>query len=350
MGRASTRRSTSVRIEGAGRAVRGVLAHAHAQPEPLLGVAVDGNRVVLSAPGASSLVYATLVAEAEPPPDLAGSFQAPKPDARLLRDGADLDIGIDQEALWMGAGERRMTARRLSHAPVEVEWVWPAATPEVDLMLNRDSLLEALPRGEGMLRFDGLDKQLVLESADGERRLGLANRPRRRKPVSMRIAFERLRLAVEPQDERVVLGLTEGRPLTVHSETARAVLSPLAPPPPTPRQARSEPAAKPAPARKAARPAAAGEADRRRQEELREAAERRREEEQRRAEERRRAEQARAAARATAKARQALDRAASQLAAAAGALEGSQLDDLKPVVEELRQRVEQARRSIEEDG
>jgi hypothetical protein len=349
MGRASTRRSTSVRIEGAGRAVRGVLAHAHAQPEPLLGIAVDGNRVVLSAPGASSLVYATLVAEAEPPSELVGSFQAPKPDARVLRDGADLEIGID-EALWIGADDRRLTARRLSDAPVEVEWVWPAAGAEVELTLKRDSLLEALPGGEGVLRFDGLDKQLVLESGDGERRLGLANRPRRRKPVSMRIAFERLRLAVEPQDERVVLGLTEGRPLTVHSETARAVLSPLAPAPPTPRQARPEPAGTPAPARKAARARTGADAAQRRQEELREAAERRREEEQRRAEERRQAEQARAAARATAKARQALDRAASQLEAAAGALEGSPLDDLKPVVDELRERVEQARRSIEEEG
>jgi hypothetical protein len=349
MVRASTKGSTSVRIQGAGRAVRGVLAHAHAQPEPLLGVAVDGTRVVLSAPGASSLVYATLVAEAEPPPELAGSFEAPKPDNRMLRDGAEVEIGLDRDALWIAAGNRRLAARRLADAPVEVEWVWPAAAAEVELALNRASLLDALPAGEGVIRFDGLDKQLVLESEDGERRLALANRPRRRKPVSMRIAFARLRLAVEPQDERMVLGLTESRPLTVHSETARAVLSPLEPPPPTPRQAQPEPARRPAPTG-TAQARTAADADRRRQEELRQAAERRREEEQRRAEERRQAEQARAAARATAKARHALDRAAFQLDAAAGALEGSPLDDLKPVVEELRERVKQARRSIDGEG
>jgi type IV secretory pathway VirB10-like protein len=220
---------------------------------------------------------------------------------------------------------------------------------EVELAVKRDSLLEALPGGEGVLRFDGLDKQLVMESEDGEIRLGLANRPRRRKPVSTRIAFERLRLAVQPQDERVVVGLTDGRPLTVHSETARAVLSPLAPPPPMPRKAQPASATKEAAAGKATARKAV-DADRRRQEELREAAQQRREEEQRKAEERRQAEQARAAARATAKARQALDRAATQLDAAAGALDGSSLGDLKPVVEELRDRVEQARRSIEEDG
>jgi len=338
-----------VRIEDAGRAVRGVLGHAHAQPEPLLGIAVDGTRLVLSAPGASSLVYATLVAAGEPPAELAGSFAAPKPDSRMLRDGADLEIGIDDGTLWIGAGNRRLTARRLSDAPVDVEWVWPAEAAEVDLALTRDALLDALPGGEGVIRFDGLDKQLVLESEDGERRLGLANRPRRRKPVSMRIAFERLRLAVEPQGERVLLGLTEGRPLTVHSDAARAVLSPLAPPPPTPRQTRPQPARTQAPAGKA-RARTTADPGRRRQEEMREAAERRREEEQRKAEERRQAEEARKAARATAKARQALDRAASQLAAAAGALDGSPLDDLKPVVEELRERVEEARRSIEEGG
>jgi hypothetical protein len=220
---------------------------------------------------------------------------------------------------------------------VEVEWVWPAATPDVELVVRRDALLEALPDGEGTIRFDGLDKQLVIESAAGERRLALANRPRRRKPVASRVAFGRLRLAVEAHDERVALGLAAGRPLTVESDAVRAVLSPMAPAPRGPRTAPA--AAKPGRAAGAAA-ARAGERDARRRE-----AERR-EAERQRAEERRHAEEARRGAQAARRAAQALERAVAQLDAAARALADSPLADAAPMLEELRERVRDAADTI----
>jgi hypothetical protein len=343
--------SQVVVVEGAGRAVRGVLAHANAQAEPLVGVAVDGARIVLSAPGASSLVYAILTAAADAPSGLNGSFQAPSADARLLTDGADLELGLQANDLRIAAGKRVLKGKRLSDAPVEVEWVWPSSAADVELTVRRDALLDALPDGEGVIRFDGLDKQLVIEAPAGERRLGLANRPRRRKPVGTRIAFDRLRLALEPHDERVVLGLTDGRPLTVRSETVRSVLSPLAPEPrPAGRRAPAERTAEKA-RRTTAKDADGDGAERRaeqrkRDRERRQAAEKRREEERRKAEQQRAAQQERARARAAARADQALERAASQLEAAAGAVQGTPLEHLKPELEDLRSRIAEARRSI----
>ena len=338
----------SIMLPAAGRAVRGMLAHAQAQDDPLLGVAVGTGRVVLSAPGPSSLVYAELEVDGEPPADLAGGFQAPKPDARLLADGADLELSIQGDSLRIGAGRRSLRAARVSDAPVEVEWVWPAAAPDVELAVGRDALLEALPDGRGTIRFDGPDKQLVLEWGAGERRLSLANRPRRRKSVSLPVDFGRLRQAVEPHGERVRVGLTEGRPLTVESESVRAVLSRVEPQ----RPARQ-------PAARAQQAATKPAEDRDRQREQREAAARReqerqaqerREQERREAEERRRADEERRAAKAAQQAGRALERAGAQLEAAAQALEGSPIEDAAERVKDLRERVEELQRSMAERG
>jgi hypothetical protein len=343
--------ATAVTLEDAGRALRGVLAHAQAQPEPLLGVAVAGRRVVLSAPGPSSVVYTMLMADADPPRALPGSYAAPPANARRLPDGAAVELRLEGDALRIGARRQALRAPRLSDAPVEVEWVWPAATPEVELVVGRDALLECLPDGEGVIRFDGLDKQLVIESAAGERRLSLGNRPRRRKPVGTRVAFDRLRLAIEPHGERVSLGLAAARPLTVESDAVRAVLSPLAPARPAarPTAAPAKPARTrtPAPAqdrrkaeRTAERAAARREAERRRAEEARRAEARRKEEE------RRRADEERARARAAAQAGRALERAAAQLDAALRAVADSPLQEATPMLEALLERVREAQRTI----
>jgi hypothetical protein len=340
-----------VTLDDAGRALRGVLAHAQAQPDPLLGVAVAGRRIVLSAPGPSSVVYAMLMAGADPPRALPGGYEAPPPDARRLPDGAAVELRLDGEALRIGAGRQALRAPRLSDTPVEVEWVWPAATPDVELLVGRDALLECLPGGEGVIRFDGLDKQLVIESDAGERRLSLGNRPRRRKPVGTRVDFDRLRLAVEPHGERVSLGLADARPLTLESDAVRAVLSPLAPVRPAARPARAPakagPARTPAPPRdqrkaerEAERAAARREAERRKAEEARRA------EARRKAEERRRADEERARARASAQAARALERAAAQLDAALRAVADSPLDEAAPMLEALLEGVREAQRTI----
>jgi hypothetical protein len=332
----------TITLPGAGRAVRGILAHAQAQDDPLLGIAVGKGRVVLSAPGPSSLVYSELEVDGEPPADLAGGFQAPKPDARMLADGADLDLSMDGDDLRIGGGRRTLRAARVSDAPVEVAWVWPAAAPDVELAVGRDALLDALPAGRGTIRFDGPDKQLVLEGGAGDRRLSPANRPRRRKSVSVPVDFGRLRQAVEPHGERVRLGLTEGRPLTVESESVRAVLSPAEP---------KRPARPAAPRTQAATPKPVERRDAQR--EQREAARReqeRREAERREAEERRRADEERRVAKAAQKAGRALERAGAQLEAAAQALEGSPIEDAADRVKDLRERVEELQRSMGERG
>ncbi len=338
-----------VSLRAAGRTLRGLLAHAQAQAEPLLGVAVNAGRVVLSAPGPSSLVYAVLEVEGEPPAAMAGGFQAPRPDARLLADDADVELSLDGEHLRIGAGRSSLRATRVSDEPVEVEWVWPAAAPDVELAVGRDALLDALPDARGTIRFDGPDKQLVLEWGAGERRLSLANRPRRRKSVSVPVDFGRLRQAVEPHGERVRLGLTEGgRPLTVESDSVRAVLSPAEPQRPARAAAPHKQAATPKPAEQRDAQREQREAAARREQERQ--AQERRDAERREAEERRRADEERRAAKAAQQAGRALERAGAQLEAAAQALEGSPIEDTAERVKDLRERVVELQRSMGERG
>jgi len=102
--------------------------------------------------------------------------------------------------------------------------MWPSAAPELEAVVRRDALLEALPKGEGELRYVAADKQLACIAGRQDKRLPLANRPRRRKEISAAVDFDELRLAVAGAGERVTLGLGERRPLTVESGPLHAVL------------------------------------------------------------------------------------------------------------------------------
>jgi hypothetical protein len=204
---------------GAGRAVAAILRHAAAERDGLVSVRTDGDELVVASPGETSLLVARL---ALPDDGLDGSFAPPTGDPPK---GADtLSLSAARTGLAVQLGRRRVTLRRIAEGPVEVEWVWPATAPNVEAVVSRDRLLEALPSGEGRITFIGADRQLLVQAGRSEQRVPLKNRTRRRKDIGTAVAFDELRRLVEAAGADVAIELADLRPLTIVSGNVRGVV------------------------------------------------------------------------------------------------------------------------------
>jgi hypothetical protein len=210
-------------LEPDGRALLGVLAHALGQPaeERVVALAPGEFGLTAASPGAASLTFASLDVGPREAGKLSGNYRPAPPPAGELGDFA-IDRRKGGLVLKLPAGTVSM--EELGGDPIDPAWMWPSAAPELEAVVRRDALLEALPKGEGELRYVAADKQLACIAGRQDKRLPLANRPRRRKEISAAVDFDELRLAVAGAGERVTLGLGERRPLTVESGPLRAVL------------------------------------------------------------------------------------------------------------------------------
>jgi len=247
---------------GAARAVAAILRHAAAERDGLVSVRTDGDQLVVASAGETSLLVARLPL---PGDGLDGSFAPPTGDPP--KDADTLSLSAARTGLGVQLGRRRLTLRRISETPVEVEWVWPATAPAVEAVVSRDRLLEALPAGEGRITFIGADRQLLVQAGRDEQRVPLKNRTRRRKDIGTAVEFGELRRLVDAAGADVTIELADLRPLTIVSDDVRGVVvrgmpmrwqgqAAVAPKPAEP----AVPAPKPAPKR---RDAAAERADER---------------------------------------------------------------------------------------
>jgi hypothetical protein len=204
---------------GAARAVAAILRHAAAERDGLVSVRTDGDQLVVASAGETSL----LVARVPLPGDgLDGSFAPPTGDPP--KDAGTLSLSAARTGLAVQLGRRRLTLRRISDSPVEVEWVWPATAPAVEAVVSRDRLLEALPAGEGRITFIGADRQLLVQAGRDEQRVPLKNRTRRRKDIGTAVAFDELRRLVDAAGADVTIELADLRPLTIVSDNVRGVV------------------------------------------------------------------------------------------------------------------------------
>jgi hypothetical protein len=215
-------------LEPDGRALLGVLAHALGQPDGERVVALAPGEFGLTAasPGAASLAFASLDVPAREASRLSGNYRPSPPPAGEL---GDVTLKREKQALVLELPSGKVKMEEIGGDPIDPAWMWPSATPELEAIVRRDALLEALPKGEGELRYVAADKQLACIAGRQEKRLPLANRPRRRKEISSAVDFDELRLAVAGAGERVTLGIGERRPLTVESGPLRGVLVRTAP-------------------------------------------------------------------------------------------------------------------------
>ena len=204
---------------GAARAVAAILRHAAAERDGLVSVRTDGDQLVVASAGETSLLVARLPLAGD---DLDGSFAPPTGDPP--KDAAALSLSAARTGLAVQLGRRRLTLRRISDSPVEVEWVWPATAPVVEAVVSRDRLLEALPAGEGRITFIGADRQLLVQAGRDEQRVPLKNRTRRRKDIGTAVAFDELRRLVDAAGAEITIELADLRPLTIVSGNVRGVV------------------------------------------------------------------------------------------------------------------------------
>jgi uncharacterized protein YaiL (DUF2058 family) len=295
---------------GAATAVGAILRHAASEPDGIVSIRWDGGALVVASPGETSLLTARLDAP-DASAKLDGAYRPPS-----AVPGASDTVAIDpaRDGVRVRLGKRSVDLKREGD-PVDVDWLWPAAPAALEAVVSRDSLLDALPTGEGRLTYSGADKQLVLQAGRQERRVPLKNRPRRRNDLGTPVAFDQLRLLAEAAAVEVSVQLADLRPLTISSGSIRGVLVRGAPMRWTHQHAPSRVAAAP---RRPAPTAAVDRADAERAERERAERERERTEREREREQARRAKTAEQAMRA-------LIRAAGQLDAAAEI--ASDLDD-----------------------
>jgi hypothetical protein len=204
---------------GAARAVAAILRHAAAERDGLVSVRTDGDQLVVASAGETSLLVARLPL---PGDGLDGSFAPPTGDPP--KDADTLSLSAARTGLGVQLGRRRLTLRRISETPVEVEWVWPATAPAVEAVVSRDRLLEALPAGEGRITFIGADRQLLVQAGRDEQRVPLKNRTRRRKDIGTAVEFGELRRLVDAAGADVTIELADLRPLTIVSDDVRGVV------------------------------------------------------------------------------------------------------------------------------
>ena len=204
---------------GAARAVAAILRHAAAERDGLVAVRTDGDQLVVASAGETSLLVARLPL---PGDGLDGSFAPPSGDPP--KDADTLSLSAARTGLGVQLGRRRLTLRRISETPVEVEWVWPATAPAVEAVVSRDRLLEALPAGEGRITFIGADRQLLVQAGRDEQRVPLKNRTRRRKDIGTAVEFGELRRLVDAAGADVTIELADLRPLTIVSDDVRGVV------------------------------------------------------------------------------------------------------------------------------
>ncbi len=296
---------------GAATAVGAILRHAGSEPDGIVSIRWDDGALVVASPGETSLLTARLDA-----PDGSAKLDgAYRPPSAVPRSADSVAIEAARDGIRVRLGKRSLTLKREGD-PVDVDWLWPAAPATLDAVVSRDTLLEALPSGEGRLTYSGADKQLVLQAGRQERRVPLKNRPRRRNDLGAPVAFDQLRMLAEAAGSEVSVQLADLRPLTISSGPVRGVLVRGAPMRWTGKPASSRAAA--APGRRGAAPAVVKRDDAERAERERAERERERAEREREREEARRAKAAEQALRA-------LVRAAGQLDAAADV--ASELDD-----------------------
>jgi hypothetical protein len=210
-------------LEPDGRALLGVLAHALGQPqdERVLSLSAGEAGLTAASPGAASLTFASLDVPAREAARLAGNFRPEPPPGGEL---GDVDLRRQRSGLVIALPAGTVEMDEIGGEPIDPGWMWPSQAPALEAVVRRDALVEALPSGEGEIRYVAADKQIALVAGRQEKRLPLANRPRRRKEISAAVDFDALRLAVAGAGERVTLGLGERRPLTVESAPLRAVL------------------------------------------------------------------------------------------------------------------------------
>jgi hypothetical protein len=210
-------------LEPEGRALLGILAHALGQPEEERVLTLSPGELGLTAasPGAASVAFASLDVPAREATRLAGNYRPQPPPRGEL---GDVELKREKGGLVLAIPAGRVQMEEIGGDPIDPGWIWPAEPAALEAVVRRDALLEALPRGEGEIRYVAADKQLALVAGRDERRLALANRPRRRKEIAAAVDFDELRLAVAGAGDRVTLGLGDRRPLTVESTPLRAVL------------------------------------------------------------------------------------------------------------------------------
>jgi uncharacterized protein YaiL (DUF2058 family) len=296
---------------GAATAIGAILRHAASERDGMVSIRCEDGALVVASPGETSLLTAHLEAP-DASAELDGAYRPPG----AAISGSEDVVAIEptRDGLRIRLGRRSVDLKREGD-PVDVDWLWPAAPATLDAVVSRDTLLDALPAGEGRLTYSGADKQLVLLAGKQERRVPLKNRPRRRNELGTPVAFDQLRLLAEAAGPEVSVQLADLRPLTISSGPVRGVLVRGAPMrwtnEPAPRQKAAAPKGR-APAAVATR-AEAEQAERERAQRERERAERERE----RAEARR--------AKTAQQAMRALVRAAGQLDAASDL--AGELDD-----------------------
>jgi hypothetical protein len=214
-------------LEQFGAPIRGVVAHAQAVGDGRLLLRSQAGSLTVASLGRRSFLLADL--EAAGGAQIDGVYEAAPWDDPTTG-GGDLRLAPTAAGLRLTAGRARATARRLEDTPGAVEWMWPATAAPLEIVIDRDALLDALPDGSGELVYDGEDKVLEVSGSGRGKMLRPSNRPRRRRPLRMAVSFDELRLLVEPQDSPVVLGIAEQGPLTVTGEgPLRGALAPAAP-------------------------------------------------------------------------------------------------------------------------
>ena len=204
---------------GAATAVGAILRHAGSEPDGIVSIRWDDGALVVSSPGETSLLTARLDA-----PDASAKLDgAYRPPTAAPGSGDTFSIEPARGGVRIRLGKRSIDLKREGD-PVDVDWLWPAAPATLDAVVSRDTLLEALPSGEGRLTYSGADKQLVLQAGKHERRVPLKNRPRRRNDLGTPVAFDQLRLLAEAAGPEVSVQLADLRPLTISSGPVRGVL------------------------------------------------------------------------------------------------------------------------------
>src|SRR5919198_5251543 len=207
--------AVTVSLDRQGQPLRGIVAHARALGDGRLLVRSQPGSLTLASLGERSFLLAEL--DAHGAAQIDGVYDA-EPWQEAASASGDLRLSPAGAGLRLAAGRAKATSRRLEDTPAAVEWMWPSATPPLEIVVDRDALLDALPDGSGELVYDGEDKVLELSGKGRGKMLRPSNRPRRRRPLRMAVSFDELRLLVESQQPPVVLGMVESGPLTVTGE------------------------------------------------------------------------------------------------------------------------------------